>query len=194
MFPKLKPIGEVRLLTDLVARNKITVKDHGPIPNQALILRTMACVKFRSSMDHSNWYFQIRVQQEDEKYNTIKTPFGSFACRVMLPGDTNAPATAIRVIEHILEGFICNFVWAYLDDINIYSDTLEEHIQYCRLVCQRLQEAQIYASTAKYKFFADRLSILGHYIDKDGIHTDPERYEAFRTGSYQNRRRNCSDS
>jgi hypothetical protein len=38
-----------------------------------------------------------------------------------------------------------------------------------------LQEAQIYASTAKCKFFADRLSILGHYIDKDGIHTDPEK-------------------
>jgi hypothetical protein len=80
IFPNLKPNGEVRLLADLVARNKITVKDHGPIENQALILRTLARAKFRTSIDLSNWYFQIRVQQEDEKYNTIKTPFGSFAC------------------------------------------------------------------------------------------------------------------
>ena len=128
MFPKLKPNGEVRLLADLVARNKITIKDHGPIPNQALILRTLARAKYRSSIDLSNWYFQIRINPEDEKYNTIKTPFGSFACKVMLQGDTNAPATAMRVIEHVLEGCIGKFVWAYLDDINIYSDTLDEHI------------------------------------------------------------------
>jgi hypothetical protein len=131
MFPKLKPNGEVCLLADLVARNKFTVMDHGPILNQALILRTLARVKFRSSIDLSNWYFHIRVQPEDEIYNTIKTPFSSFACRVMLQGDTNASTIAMRIIEHILEKFIGNFVWAYLDYINIYSDSLEEHIQHC---------------------------------------------------------------
>jgi len=68
-------------------------------------------------------YFQVRVSPEDEKYNTIKTPFGFFACRVMLQGDTNALATAMRVIEYVLDGLIGKNVWTYLDDITIFSDT-----------------------------------------------------------------------
>jgi hypothetical protein len=134
-------------------------------------------VKFCSSIDLSNWYFQIRVQPENEKYNTLKTRFGSFTCRVMLQEDTNAPDTAIWVFEHILGGFIGDFIWTYLDDINIYSDTFEDHIKHCRLLCQHLQDAQIYASTAKCKLFANRLTIRGHYIDKDCIHIDPEKIQ-----------------
>jgi hypothetical protein len=61
----LMPNGELCLIADLVARNKITVKDHDRIPNQVLILRTLAGVKFHSSIDLCNWYFQIRVQPED---------------------------------------------------------------------------------------------------------------------------------
>jgi hypothetical protein len=98
MFPKLKPNGEIRLLADLVPCNKITVKDHGPIPNQVLILRTLGRAKYYSIIDLADWYFKIGVEPECEKYNTIKTPFGSFACKVMLQGDTNTPTTAMRVL------------------------------------------------------------------------------------------------
>ena len=91
MFPKLKPNGEIRLLADLVPRNDITIKNDSTIPNQSMIVRTIARAKYRSTIDLSNWYFQIRVAPEDEKLNTIKTPFGTFACKVMLQGYTNAP-------------------------------------------------------------------------------------------------------
>ena len=111
MFPKLKPNSEICLIADLVPRNAITVKDRGRIPNQSMILRAVARAKYRSTIDLWNWYFQVRVSPENEKYNTIKTPFGSFACRVMLQGDTNAPATAMRVIEHVLDGLIGKNVW-----------------------------------------------------------------------------------
>jgi len=175
VFPKLKPNGEIRLLADLVPRNAITVKDRGPIPNQSMILRAVARAKYRSTIDLSNWYFQVRVSPEDEKYNTIKTPFGSFACRVMLQGDTNAPATAMRVIEHVLDGLIGKNVWAYLDDITIFSDTQEDHIRDVREVCQRLQQHKIRASPKKCNFFAEKLALLGHVIDYQGIHADPEK-------------------
>jgi hypothetical protein len=95
MFLKLKSNREIRLLTDLVPYNKITVKDYGSIPNQVLILRTQERVKYHSTIDLADWYFQIRVEPECQRYKTIKTPFGSFACKVMLQGDTNAPATAM---------------------------------------------------------------------------------------------------
>ena len=71
MFPKLKPNGEIRLLADLVPRNDITKKNDSTIPNQSMILRTVARAKYRSTIDLSNWYFQIRVAPEDEALNKI---------------------------------------------------------------------------------------------------------------------------
>jgi len=59
IFPKLKPNGEIRLLADLVPRNDITIKNDCTIPNQSMILRTVARAKYRSTIDLSNWYFQI---------------------------------------------------------------------------------------------------------------------------------------
>jgi hypothetical protein len=102
MFLKLKPNREIRLLADFVPHNKTMVKDQGPIPNQAPILRTLERVKYRSTIDLADWYFQIRVERECKKYNTIKKPFRSCACKVMLQGDMNVPATAMQVIEYIL--------------------------------------------------------------------------------------------
>ena len=175
MFPRLKPNGEIRLLADLVPRNDITKKNDSTIPNQSMILRTVARAKYRSTIHLSTWYFQIRVAPGDETLNTIKMPFGTFACKVMLQGDTNAPSTAMRVMEFVLDGLIGKTVWAYLDDITIFSDTKADHIRDIRQVCQRLQDHKIRASPAKCKFFADRLPLLGHVIDNQGIHADSQK-------------------
>ena len=177
MFPKLKPNVQITLLADLVPMNDITKKNDSIIPNQSMILRTVARARYRSTIDLSNWYFQIRVAPKDETLNTIKTPLGTFACKVMLQGDTNAPSTAMRVMEFVLDGLIGKTVWAYLDDIRIFSDTKEDHIRDIRQVCQRLQDHQVKASPAKCKFFADRLPLLGHVIDDQGIHADPEKIQ-----------------
>ena len=175
MFPKLKPNGEIRLLADLVPRNDIIIKNESTIPNQSMILRTVAKAKYQSTIDLSNWNFQIRVAPEDEKLNTIKTPFGTFACKAMLQGDTNAPCTVMRVMEYVLDGLIGKTVWAYLDDITNFSDTFENHIRDIRQVCKRLQDHKIQASPSKCNFFADKLPLLGYVIDDQGIHADPEK-------------------
>jgi hypothetical protein len=110
MFLKHKPNGEIRLFADLVPYNKVTFKNHGPIPNQALIWRTLGRVKYHSTIDLADWYLQIRVEPECQKYDTIKISFSSFACKVMLQGDTNVPATAIQVTKYVPQGFIRKFI------------------------------------------------------------------------------------
>ena len=175
MFPKLKPNGKITLLPDLVPGNDITIKNDSTIPNQSMILRTVARAKSRSTIDLSNWCFQIRVAPEDEKLNTIKAPFGTFACKVMLQGDTNAQCTEMRVMEYVFDGLIGKTVWAYLDDITIFSDTFENHIRDICQVCKRLQDHKIQASPSKCNFFADKLPLLGPVIDDQGIHANPEK-------------------
>ena len=182
MFPKLKPNGKIGLLADLVQKNHITKKNDSTIPNQSRIPRTVARAKYRSTVDLSNWYLQIRVPPEDETLNTIKTPFGTLACKVMLQGDTNAPSTTRRVMEFVLDGLIGKTVWAYLDDITIFPDTKEDHIWDIRQVWQRLRDNSIGSSPAKCKFLANRLPLLGYFIDDQGIHAEPEKIQGIRTG------------
>jgi len=175
MFPKLKPNAKIGLLADLVPRNDITIKNNSTIPNQSMILRTVARAKYWSTIDLSNWYFQIRVAPEDETLNSIKTPFGTFACQIMLQGDTNSPSTAMRVMEYVLDGLLGKTVWAYLDDITIFSDSFENYVRDIRQVCQILQDHHITAFPSKCNFFADRLPLLGHVINNQGINADPEK-------------------
>ena len=135
----------------------------------------MGRAKYRSKIDLSDTYFQTRVHPDDEKYNTIKTPYGTFACRIMLQGDTNAPATFMRVMEDTLSEFLGDFVWVYLDDILIFSETPQDHIRHVDAVCRKLKEVQLYASPKESVFFAEKLEILGHIIDDNGIHPMPEK-------------------
>src|SRR5216110_1053958 len=78
----------------------------------------------------------------------------------------------MQIINYILQSFLGIFIFVYLDDIFIYSDTLEDHIDHIKQVCLKLREHRLYASAKKSQFFVDKLEILGHYIDNQGIHAD----------------------
>ena len=175
MFFEAKPDGRIRPLVDLRHRNSNTVADHSQIPNQQTILHAVARGKFRSKIDLSDAYFQTRVHPDDVQYNTIKTPFGGFASEVMMQGDMNAPATFVRVMEDLFNDELGKFVWVYIDDIFIFSNTFEEHIAHIKQVCNKLRLQEFYANPRKSIFFAPKLEILGHMIDDEGIHPAPEK-------------------
>ena len=175
MFLEAKPDGRIRPLVDLRFRNDNTVADHSQIPNQQTILQAVAQGKYHSKIDLSDAYFQTRVHPDDVKYNTIKTPFGGFTSQVMMQGDMNAPATFVRVIEDLFHGELGKFIWIYIDNIFIFSNRFEEHIEHVQHACRKLKEHKFYANPKKSVFFAAKLDILGHMIDDKGIHPAPER-------------------
>src|SRR5436305_14677777 len=97
--------------------------------------------------------------------------------RVMQQGDCNLPSIFMQIINYILQAFLGIFVFVYLDNIFIYSDILEDHIDHIKQVCLKLHEYQLYTSAKKSQFFANKLKILSHYIDNQGIHADPLKIE-----------------
>jgi len=78
-------------------------------------------------------------------------------------------------MEYILDGRIVQTVWAYLDDITIFSDSLDNHVRDIRQLCPRLHAHHIRAFPSKPNFFADRLPLLERVIDDQGISADPEK-------------------
>jgi len=88
-----KKTGKLRTVIDCRKRNDNTVKDVTPFPDQDQIRMDVARVRYRSKIDLSNAYEQVRMEPEDVKKTAFSTIFGTFLSQVMQQGDCNAPAT-----------------------------------------------------------------------------------------------------
>ena len=94
----------------------------------------------------SEAYEQIHMRLEDVPKTAFATIFGTFVSLVMQQGDYNAPSTFQRLMTVVFREYIAQFVHIYLDDIFIYSSTLEEHEKHLAMVFNKLHEAQLYLS------------------------------------------------
>jgi hypothetical protein len=65
----------------------------------------------------------------------------------------------------------------YLDDIVIYSDTLEAYVQHVKTVIDILRKERFYLSWRKLKFLCKDMKVLGHIIDDGGIRMDPAKVD-----------------
>ena len=136
----------MRLVVDLTARNQITIKDDETIPNQRMILNSLGRARYRSKIDLSDAYFQTRVEPKDVDKNGFKSPFGCFVSKVILQGDMNTPGTFMRIMSDIFADYLGQFIWVYIYDILIYSDTEQDHLEHVAMACDKLKQAQFYAS------------------------------------------------
>jgi len=176
-------------LVDLTARNEITIKDDGTFPNQRMILNSLGRARSRSNIDLSDAYFQTRVEANDVDKTGFKSPLGCLVSNVMLQGDMNAPGTFMQIMSNLFADYLGQFMWVYINDILISSDTEKDHLKHIAMVCDKLKQAQVYASRKKSEFFAARMDVLGHIIDDQGLRASPEkiaRFEAWITPKNKN--------
>jgi hypothetical protein len=78
----------------------------------------------------------------------------------------------------MLEKYLRKFVFVFMDDILIYSKTLEEHIVHLQQVLQTLADNQFYIKASKCEIAKSRLEYLGHIISGDGVATEPTKVSA----------------
>jgi hypothetical protein len=93
-------------------------------------------------------------------------------------GLTNAPATFCTLMNDIFQEWFDDFVVVYIDDILIYSDSLEKHAKHFRKVFQRLRENKLYAKLEKCKFGVMEVDFLGHKIIQEGLKMDDHKVKA----------------
>ncbi|KII73907.1 Transposon Ty3-G Gag-Pol polyprotein [Thelohanellus kitauei] len=88
-------------------------------------------------------------------------------------GINNAPATFQRLVDTIFGEL--PFVCAYLDDIVIFSNDWEEHLEHIQRVLSCLREAKVKLNLKKCEFARGKIQFLGYVVDKNGIEICPER-------------------
>ena len=132
--------------------NDITIKNRFPVPMIEEILDELAGAKFFTKLDLRSGYYQVRMLPEDEYKIAFKTHHGHYQFKVMPFGLTNAPATFQCVMNQILQPYLRKFVLVFLDDILIYSKTLEDHQQHLQQGLDTLRHHQLYLKESKCTF------------------------------------------
>ena len=66
----------------------------------------------------------------------------------------------------------------FLDDILVFSQNFEEHLERLEAVFSRLKEHCLKSKPSKCEFFKTRGKYLGHVVSQDGVTTDPDKISA----------------
>ena len=173
-----KKNGQLRMCVDYRALNKVTVKNRFPLPRIEDLFDKLRHAKVFTSLDLAQGYHQIRITDADVPKTAFRTPYGHYQWRVLSFGLTNAPATFQRLMNDIFRAHLDKFVLVYLDDILIFSNSMEEHLQHLRTVLRLLRHNKLYAQPAKCQFMQDEVAYLGHIVGRGGLRVDPKKVAA----------------
>ncbi|KAJ3495874.1 hypothetical protein NLJ89_g10566 [Agrocybe chaxingu] len=177
IIPKADKNALPRWVCDYRALNANTIPDNFPLPRVEDILADCARGRIWAVIDMTDSFFQTRMHPDDIHKTAVTTPMGTYEWMVMPMGFRNAPAIHQRRVTNALHGLIGKICHVYIDDIVIWSDTIEEHIRNVRKVMKALQDAKLYVNEKKTKLFCHEIKFLGHKISRKGIEADGSKVE-----------------
>ncbi|XP_037831364.1 uncharacterized protein LOC119616983 isoform X3 [Kryptolebias marmoratus] len=173
--------GSVRLCIDYRKLNLQTIKDAYALPNLEESFCALTGSKWFTVLDLKSGYYQIEMAEEDKAKTAFVTPLGFWEWNRMPQGITNAPSTFQRLMERCMGDLHLKEVLVFLDDIIIFSATLEEHEERLLRVLSRLKQFGLKLSPEKCKFFQSSVRYLGHIVSEKGVETDPEKIDSLKS-------------
>ncbi|PIK39177.1 hypothetical protein BSL78_23984 [Apostichopus japonicus] len=176
-----KKDGSIRLCIDYRKLNQDTVKDSYSLPRIEESLDALKGAKWFSSLDLQSGYWQIEVAEKDIPKTAFTTPMGFYECNRMPFGLTNAPATFQRLMEHCVGDMNYKKCLVYLDDVIIFSQTFEEHLERLSAVLKRLTDFGLKLKPSKCNLLQNSVTYLGHVVSEHGVETDPEKIQAVKS-------------
>lgn len=167
-----------RLVVDYRKLNEQTVDDKYPLPNITEILDKLGRCNYFTTLDLASGFHQIEVETKDIPKTAFTVEFGHYEYVRMPFGLKNAPSTFQRVMDNVLQGLQGRTCLCYMDDIVIFSSSLQEHIKNLKQVFMRLKQANLKIQLDKSEFMHKELIFLGHIITREGVKPNPTKIEA----------------
>jgi hypothetical protein len=165
--------GSLRLCVDYRGLNEGNIKNCYPLPLLHETLLRLQKARYFTKLDIRGAYNLVRMAEGEEWKTTFRTRYGLFESLVMPFGLTNAPASFQHIINDVLRPYLDVFVTAYLDDILIYSDNLEDHRGHVLKVLEALTKAGLHLKPEKCEFHRQEVKYLGFIISTTGTKMDP---------------------
>ena len=172
-----KKDGSTRLCIDYRRVNSITKKDSYPLPLINDSLDTLGGATWFSSTDLLSGYYQVQMELCDKEKTAFTSHEGLYQFKVLGFGLCNAVATFQRPMEYVLRGLHWKTCLLYIDDIIVFADDFESHVQRLGEVLDRIARTGLKISPKKCNLFQKKVQFLGHIVSSEGIATDPEKVE-----------------
>lgn len=167
-----------RLVFDYTKLNAKTIPDRYPIPDPSVIMANLGKAKFFTTLDLKSGFHQINLVERDREKTAFSVSNGKFEfCRLPF-GLKNAPSIFQRAIDDVLREEIGKSCHVYIDDIIIFSDSEQSHIDHINIILRKLFDANMRVSLEKSKFFKTSVEYLGFVVSTKGITTSPTKIEA----------------
>ena len=180
-----KKTGDLRMVVDYRALNKITVKNRYPLPRIDDLFDKLFGAQYFSCLDATSGFHQILLKAEDRPKTAFRTPFGHYQYKVLPFGLTNAPGTFQAVMNNVFDDGSINpmhelskFALVFIDDILIFSKTAADHKRHIEIVLAELRKQSILIKASKCVWGQTELPYLGHIIGRDGIKPDPKKVQS----------------
>ena len=166
-----------RAVVDIRGLNKVSAKDSYPVPLQADILSAIRGAKYITTIDAVSFFYQWLIHQPDRHKFTVNSFRGQEQLQVALMGYCNSVQHVQRQLDRILRRFR-EFCRAYVDDIVIWSDTLDDHIEHLHQVFKALDELDVSLSPAKSFLGYPTATVLGQRVNGFGLTAHEDKIRA----------------
>lgn len=172
-----KPDSSIRFCIDYRGLNSVTVFDPVPMPRMEDILNKVSKAKYISKLDLCKGYWQVPLDEDGKRKSAFVTTFGHYQFTVMPFGMVNAGATFVRMMKKVLHGHE-EYADAFIDDVGIFSDSWELHLDHLRTVFQVLRDSNLTAKPSKCSLGFAELEFLGHIAGNGKLKPVQDKVEA----------------
>ncbi|GJS24538.1 putative reverse transcriptase domain-containing protein [Tanacetum coccineum] len=137
-----KKDGSFHMCIDYRELNKLTVKNHDPLPRIDDLFDQLQGSSVYSKIDLRSGYHQLRVREEDIPKTAFRTRFGHYEFQVMPFGLNNTPMVFIDLMNWVCGPYLDKFMIVFIDDILIYSKSKQEHEEHLKLILELLKKKE----------------------------------------------------
>lgn len=177
--PDASGLKKYRMVIDYSALNAKTVDDKYPLPDIDATLAKLGKSQYFTTIDLASGYHQIAMHPDSIEKTAFTCDRGHYEFLRMPFGLKAAPSTFQRVMDHILRDHINNNIcMVYLDDIIVYSVSLQEHLIALKKVFTTLRESNLKIQLDKTEFLKREAEYLGHIISDKGVKPNPKKISA----------------
>lgn len=169
-----------RIVIDYRALNQKTIDDKYNLPNIEDILSKLGKCKYFTTLDLASGFHQVKMKPESIPKTAFSSDNGKWEFKKMPFGLKNAPSTFQRLMDNCLRGIQNEICAVYMDDIIVFSSSLQEHIGRLRTIFDRLRQANLKVQLDKTEFLRKEVAFLGHLITPDGLKPNPKKVEAIK--------------
>jgi len=152
----------------------MTMKNKYLLPLIPELIVKLRGAKYFTKLDVRWGFNNIQIKEGDRWKAAFQTNHGLYEPLVMFFGLINSPATFQMMMDNIFEDLISEgVVVVYLDDIVIFTETLEQHRKVTHRVLELLEKHKLYLHSDKCEFEKTTIEYLGVIISHNSIAMDP---------------------